>query len=181
MLHHPHGQIYAYPFVRQCRHACIRWSMHFHACSGKALLGNRLEKHMKSGENMVYQGQHAVAFVLACARYAYEVWISTITPVAYFSDLSDLQRAELTRALKTVLLKYDGLWQQPFPYLMAWHQAPTDGQKHPEAFLHAEFAPYIVRVIASNTWPAPSSTPACSPWRSCWSKRRRSCSRSASL
>jgi UDPglucose--hexose-1-phosphate uridylyltransferase len=61
--------------------------------------------------------------------------------VAYFTDLSDMQRADLARTVKTVLLKYDGLWQRPFPFLMAWHQAPTDGQKHPEAFLHAEFAP----------------------------------------
>jgi UDPglucose--hexose-1-phosphate uridylyltransferase len=43
--------------------------------------------------------------------------------------------------LKTVLLKYDGLWQRPFPYLMAWYQAPSDGQLHPEAHLHAEFYP----------------------------------------
>ncbi len=100
-----------------------------------------VQKHMKAGENMVYQGQHAVAFVPACARYPYEVWVSTIEPVAYFRELSDAQRADLARALKTVLLKYDGLWQRPFPYLMAWYQAPLDGKPHPEAFLHAEFSP----------------------------------------
>ena len=42
---------------------------------------------------------------------------------------------------KTVLLKFDGLWQRPLPYLMAWFQAPTDGQPHPESHLHAEFYP----------------------------------------
>ena len=31
---------------------------------------------------------------------------------------------DLARALKTVLLKYDGLWNRPFPYIMAIHQAP---------------------------------------------------------
>ena len=48
---------------------------------------------------------------------------------------------DLARALKTVLLKYDGLWNTPFPYMLAFHQAPTDGQPHPEAHLHAEFYP----------------------------------------
>jgi UDPglucose--hexose-1-phosphate uridylyltransferase len=43
--------------------------------------------------------------------------------------------------LKTVLLKYDGLWQRPLPYLMAWYQAATDGAAHPEAHLHAQFYP----------------------------------------
>jgi UDPglucose--hexose-1-phosphate uridylyltransferase len=39
------------------------------------------------------------------------------------------------------LLKYDGLWNRPFPYILAFHQAPTDGRLHPEAHLHAEFYP----------------------------------------
>jgi galactose-1-phosphate uridylyltransferase len=30
---------------------------------------------------------------------------------------------------------------QPFPYILAFHQAPTDGMEHPEAHLHAEFYP----------------------------------------
>jgi UDPglucose--hexose-1-phosphate uridylyltransferase len=45
------------------------------------------------------------------------------------------------QSIKTVTLKYDGLWNRPFPYLMAWFQAPTDGQTHPESHLHAEFYP----------------------------------------
>ena len=42
----------------------------------------------------------------------------------------NLPVADLARALKTVLMKYDALWDKPFPYLMAWYQAPTDGQQH---------------------------------------------------
>jgi UDPglucose--hexose-1-phosphate uridylyltransferase len=56
-------------------------------------------------------------------------------------DLTSEQRQGLARALKTVTLKYDNLWNRPFPYLMAWFQAPTDGQLHPESHLHAEFYP----------------------------------------
>ena len=61
-------------------------------------------------------------------------------------DLHVAQRRDLARALKTTLLKYDGLWQRPLPYLMAWYQAPTDGEPHPEAHLHAElYPPYRTR------------------------------------
>jgi UDPglucose--hexose-1-phosphate uridylyltransferase len=38
-------------------------------------------------------------------------------------------------------MKYDALWQRPFPYLMSWFQAPSDGEPHPEAHLHAELYP----------------------------------------
>ncbi|MFB8797581.1 MAG: hypothetical protein U7126_25880 [Microcoleus sp.] len=85
--------------------------------------------------------EEAIAFVPACARYPYEVWIAPITPAATFIDLTEKQRQSLAKALKTVALKYDGLWHRPFPYLMAWFQAPTDGKPHPEAHLHAQFYP----------------------------------------
>ena len=61
--------------------------------------------------------------------------------VENFMGLTEEQRSDLARALKTVLLKYDGLWQRPLPYLMAWFQAPTDGKAHPGSHLHAEFYP----------------------------------------
>jgi UDPglucose--hexose-1-phosphate uridylyltransferase len=63
-----------------------------------------------------------------------------------FSALSAEQRADLARALKTVLLKYDGLWERQMPYLMAWYQAPLDGRAHPETQLHAQlYPPYRTR------------------------------------
>jgi UDPglucose--hexose-1-phosphate uridylyltransferase len=69
------------------------------------------------------------------------VWVAPIEPVEGFAQLDPARRADLARALKTVLLKYDGLWQRPLPYLMAWYQAPTDGRPHPESHLHAQFYP----------------------------------------
>jgi UDPglucose--hexose-1-phosphate uridylyltransferase len=50
-------------------------------------------------------------------------------------------RLDFAAALKTVLLKFDGLWNTPLPYVMVIHQAPTDGQPHPESHLHAELYP----------------------------------------
>ena len=57
------------------------------------------------------------------------------------TDYNDGFVLPVALALKTVLLKYDGLWRRPMPYLMAWYQAATDGEAHPEAHLHAQFYP----------------------------------------
>ena len=67
--------------------------------------------------------------------------MATRKAVSDFTSLSAEQRSDLARALKTVLNKFDALWDKPFPYLMAWYQAPTDGCAHPETLLHAEFYP----------------------------------------
>jgi UDPglucose--hexose-1-phosphate uridylyltransferase len=79
--------------------------------------------------------------VPVCARYPYEVWIAPRRGAPSLVDLTRAERADFARALKTVLLKYDGLWRRPFPYIMVFHQAPTDGQAHPEAHVHIEFYP----------------------------------------
>ncbi|MDB5891414.1 MAG: Gal-P uridylyltransferase [Polaromonas sp.] len=140
-LHHPHGQIYAYPVVPPVPARMQQVAQEHFQQAGRGVLDLMIENERRDGKRMLYEGPHAVAFVPVCARYPYEVWIAPIKPVAGFAQLGDEERADLARALKTVLLKYDGLWDRPLPYLMAWYQAPTDGQPHPESHLHAQLYP----------------------------------------
>jgi UDPglucose--hexose-1-phosphate uridylyltransferase len=140
-LHHPHGQIYAYPFIPPVPARMQQTSAEHYQAHGSGLLKDLIQRELNDGRRILFQGGDAVAFVPACARYPYEVWVAPIEPVAHFGSLSDRQRTDLARALKTVLLKYEGLWSRPFPYLMAWYQAPTDGRPHPESHLHAQFYP----------------------------------------
>lgn len=140
-LHHPHGQIYAYPFVPPVPAAMLAQELGYYAQHGRALLVDMVQAELAAAVRVIYRGEHAVAFVPACARYPYEVWVMPIGQVTDFAALSTAQRADLARALKTVLLKYEALWQRPFPYLMAWYQGPTDGAAHPETQLHAQFLP----------------------------------------
>ncbi|MGZ8484512.1 MAG: galactose-1-phosphate uridylyltransferase [Candidatus Binatia bacterium] len=140
-LHHPHGQIYAYPLVPPVPALMQRVARKHFDDHGRGVLAQLIEGELAEDRRILYHGTHATAFVPVCARYPYEVWVAPIKAVPSFAALDDDQRADLARALKTVLLKYDGLWGRPFPYLMAWYQAPSDGILHPEAHLHAEFYP----------------------------------------
>jgi UDPglucose--hexose-1-phosphate uridylyltransferase len=140
-LHHPHGQIYSYPFVPPVPARMLAQERAWFDEHGSNLLCDMARDEAADAKRVLYQGEHAIAFVPACARYPYEVWVMPTTPVKDFAALTPGQRRDLARALKTVLLKYEGLWQRPFPYLMAWYQAPTDGQPHPETQLHAQFFP----------------------------------------
>jgi UDPglucose--hexose-1-phosphate uridylyltransferase len=140
-LHHPHGQTYAYPVVPPVPARMLAEAADYFAANGRGVLEDLIARERADGARLLYEGPHAVAFVPPCARYPYEVWVAPIAAVGSFAELDGAQRADLARALKTVLLKYDGLWQRPMPYVMAWYQAPTDGSRHPEAHLHAEFYP----------------------------------------
>ena len=145
-LHHPHGQIYAYPFVPPIPSRELAQQRAYLDEHGRGLLEALVDAELEGGARILYAGSRAVAFVPVCARYPYEVWIATRRAIASVADLDDESRADFARALKTVLLKYDRLWQRPFPYVMAFHQAPTDGEPHPEAHLHVElYPPYRMR------------------------------------
>ncbi len=140
-LHHPHGQIYAYPFVPPVPARELAQAAEHRQATGRGLLQDLVTAEVQDGRRLLYRGEEVVAFVPVCARWAYEVWIAPKRAAASVADLTASERADFSRALKTVLLRYDGLWARPFPYMMVFHQAPTDGQPHPEAHLHIEFYP----------------------------------------
>jgi UDPglucose--hexose-1-phosphate uridylyltransferase len=140
-LHHPHGQLYAYPFVPPVPARELEQQRAYLAKHGRGLLADLVADEMSTGSRLIYQGAHAVAFVPICARYSYEVWIAPLRPAASLAALTPAERMDLAAAIKTVLLKFDGLWAAPFPYVMVVHQAPTDGEPHPEAHVHVELYP----------------------------------------
>jgi UDPglucose--hexose-1-phosphate uridylyltransferase len=140
-LAHPHGQIYAYPFVPPVPARELDQQRAHLAARGRGLLAELLDAELADARRVIWSDDRAIAVVPACARYAYEVWIAPRRPVASLPGLLPDERMSMARALKTVLLTYDHLWGQPFPYVMVLHQAPTDGAGHPEAHLHLEFYP----------------------------------------
>jgi UDPglucose--hexose-1-phosphate uridylyltransferase len=140
-LNHPHGQIYAYPFIPPIPAGELKHERAFLEQHGETLLERFVADELTAGRRVLYDGPQVAAFVPVCARYPYEVWIAPRRRVASIAELNDEGCRDFARALKTVLMKYDGLWGRPFPYIMAMHQAPTDGEAHPEAHLHVEFYP----------------------------------------
>ena len=140
-LHHAHGQIYAYthlpPIPRQM-HDAERDHL---AATGRPLLESLIEAEISDGRRVIYLSDDAVAFVPAWARYPYEVWVAPRKRAENFGSLTGAIRRELSRALLTVLRKYDGLWGTHFPYIMAWYQTPHLEGYEGACHLHAEFFP----------------------------------------
>lgn len=140
-LHHPHGQIYAYPFVPPVAERELQQQRAHFERHGRGLVEDLVAREVADAVRMIYRGPHVAAFMPVFARYAYEVWIAPERAAPSFSALTRDERRDFARALTTVLRKFDGLWNTPFPYVLAFHQAPTDGVAHPEAHLHAELYP----------------------------------------
>jgi UDPglucose--hexose-1-phosphate uridylyltransferase len=139
-LHHPHGQIYAYPDVppliaREAEQAREHRARH-RACLWCALL----EQELDDGQRIVAETPSWVASVPFAARWPYEVHLVPRRHIGWLHEQSTEEIADLARLLKTLLLKYDALFGFSLPYIMAIHQRPTEGE-HDAYHLHFEFLP----------------------------------------
>jgi UDPglucose--hexose-1-phosphate uridylyltransferase len=140
-LHHPHGQIYAYPFVPPIAHRELELMRAYHTARGTGLLEDLIAAELEADRRVLYAGAAAVAFVPVCARWAYEIWVAPRRPAPTIAHLDNLQRLDLARALQVALRKLDALWARPMPYVLALHQAPARGD-HPHAHVHIEIYPW---------------------------------------
>jgi UDPglucose--hexose-1-phosphate uridylyltransferase len=140
-LHHPHGQIYAYSSLPPVPAAMLKSQKSYWEKNHRGLLTETIERELKLKKRIIFESELSVAFVPAWARFPYEVWIAPRRAVASSVEMTAAERDDFAKALKTVLLKYENLWQRPFPYLMVAYAAPFDGETHPEWHFHLEFSP----------------------------------------
>lgn len=141
-LHHPHGQIYGYPFVPPRPAKELESSERHREDTGRCLHCDLLAGEREDGRRLVYSGERFTAFVPFTARYPYEVHLYANRCAPSVTRLYMDEREDLARALKRVLGGYDALFGFSLPYMMVLHQAPTDGRDHEGvAHFHIEFYP----------------------------------------
>ncbi|WP_297861189.1 galactose-1-phosphate uridylyltransferase [Meiothermus sp.] len=131
-LHHPHGQIYAYPWV-------------------PPILQKELEAFQKSpvlldllphlGPYTVLEDEYTIACIPPYARYPYEL---LVFPKRFRPGLWTFSTAEtqsFARTLGQVVQKLDNLFHKPMPYVMALHAAPKGAEA--VFHFHVEFYPAL--------------------------------------
>jgi UDPglucose--hexose-1-phosphate uridylyltransferase len=134
-LHHPHGQIYAYPFVPPVALLERTADERLGGCAPCMLL----ERERADGARIVLAGESVTAFVPYAARWPYETHVVLNEHRACLCDCSAGELRALADALQSLTRGYDRLFGRPFPYVMVVHQAPTDGGG--DGHLHVEFYP----------------------------------------
>jgi len=123
-LHHPHGQIYAYPYVTPRTSRLIESISAF----GPDLFEQILQFEAAS-ERVVLQGAHWTAFVPFAARWPLEVHMLPHRHIPDFAATNDEERTELASLYLRLLRGIDALYETPTPYIAAWHQAPVTTQR----------------------------------------------------
>ena len=118
-LHHPHGQIYCYPFVTPRTERLIA-----QVAAHKGDFFEELLDFERKSSRLVLESKHFVAFVPYAARWPVEIHALPKRHIHDFTELTESEIADLAIFYKKLLRGLDGLYDTPTPYIAAWHQAP---------------------------------------------------------
>ena len=147
-LSHPHGQIYAYPFIPPTPKIELASEERHFKTKGSPLMAAVLQEHGLNGgalpegrqSTVVYENDSFAALIPFFARYPYETYVTPKQHIACLADMNEQVLDDLADALLTVTRKLDGLFGFSMPYIMLMHQKPTvPGYDY--AWFHIEFYP----------------------------------------
>lgn len=136
-LAHPHGQIYAYPFMPSRFERMQRAARHAHARGAGCVFCSVLETELSAGHRIVARSPHWTAFVPHAARWPYEVHLYANRHVPDLAALTAEERADLADSYRSLLRRFETVTEAPLPYMALWIQAPARGERD-HSHLHAQ-------------------------------------------
>jgi UDPglucose--hexose-1-phosphate uridylyltransferase len=136
-LSHPHGQIYAYPFVTPRTRRMLDSARRYRERTLSNLFADLLSAERESGERVVAHSEHWTAFVPSAARWPVEVHLYPHRRVPDIPALTDAERDDFAELYLDVLHRLDGLYDERLPYIAAWQQAPVRTDRD-LAYLHLQ-------------------------------------------
>jgi UDP-glucose-4-epimerase GalE/galactose-1-phosphate uridylyltransferase (family 1) len=123
-LAHPHGQIYAYPFLPTRIARSAQTLVDHVEAGGGCLQCQLLADELSDGRRIVVTGRSWVGYVPFAARWPFELCLAPRRHVGSLPDLNADERTELAAIYCDVLARFDRLFDTPAPYIAGWEQAP---------------------------------------------------------
>ncbi len=142
---HPHSQIWATAHLPNEHVKELAQQRAYFDRHGRPMLMDVLREELRRDERLVVENEHWVALGPFWAVWPFETLVLPKAPAATLMDLSSEPRRGLADLLKRLTTRYDNLFEVSFPYSMGFHQAPFDGDAHPEWILHLHFYPPLLR------------------------------------
>lgn len=137
---HPHCQIYATNFVFRTIELEAEAGAEYLAEHDRVLFQDIITAETDDGRRLLVESDHSLSFVPYFARYPYETFVAPRATHASLASLDGAELADFAECLRHTLVRHANLWRMPFPYVMAFHQSPTD-REYPGFHFHIEIHP----------------------------------------
>ena len=137
---HPHGQIYAFPFLPPLVAAEVGSAAEAYSQSRACLHCKVLDGEMADGCRVVAENSSFVAFAPFYGRFPSELHIYVRRHLGRLAEMNAQERLDLAGMISVVRRKYDNLYGFPMPLMMMVRQTPAHGE-HPYYHFHIQFLP----------------------------------------
>ena len=138
---HPHGQIYAIPFIAPTVETEIESArLYAEAHRGECLFCRLLEEEVAQRSRVISEDEHFAAFVPFAARFPAEVALYVRRHVRTLLELNVEEKHSLAQHISVIRRKYDCLYGFMMPLMMVLKQAPLRHTDAPYHF-HVQFLP----------------------------------------
>jgi UDPglucose--hexose-1-phosphate uridylyltransferase len=124
-LHHPHGQIYGYPFLPPRPARLMECAARHRQDTGRDLFDQVVASERRAGSRVVVLNDCWTGFVPAAARWPFEVHLYPHRPVPDLPALEPAERDSLASIYLDVLGRVERVLGPSAPYVAAWYQAPA--------------------------------------------------------
>ena len=138
---HPHGQIYAYPFLPKKVEQKFDNAKKYLANTGRCLFCDWLKAERDFKQRVIFEDEHFSVIIPYFAEFAYQTQIISRTHKKFISEFSDGEKTALAKTLKNTVGMYDSLFDMPFPYMMCLYNAPVNMDGIEGFHFHIEFYP----------------------------------------
>jgi UDPglucose--hexose-1-phosphate uridylyltransferase len=142
---HPHGQIWAQESIPTQVAKTQHQLLNYYKKHGSPLLLDYVQEELAKQERIIAENEHFVLLVPYWAIWPFETMIVSKFKCENLTELNPSQQLCFAEMIQCVTVKYDNLFHCSFPYSAGIHQAPTDGENHPEWTMHMHFYPPLLR------------------------------------
>ena len=144
---HPHGQIYAYPFIPLKLKTELDNCKTYFETHQKNMFDEILLEETKDRQRIIFESETFSIFLPYFTDYPYGIFIVSKKEKLYINDFNDAEQLELAIVLKKAVKMFDNLYDCIFPFMMCVHQGVVNSNEYLEADqrkfyrFHIEFYP----------------------------------------
>ncbi|MBN2157395.1 MAG: galactose-1-phosphate uridylyltransferase [Candidatus Lokiarchaeota archaeon] len=123
-LHHPHGQMYSFPFIPPRIERAVNSSQEFWMENGTCLFCKVIETEKKDQSRIIEENDDFLAFIPYFAKWPFEIHIYPKNHFSYISQIPPNQSYNFATIIKHTVQRLDQLYGFVMPYVFSHHNAP---------------------------------------------------------
>ncbi len=125
-LIHPHGQLYAYPFVPNSVQKELDSILQYKEKNNACMVCDFISSEIQDEKRIIFQDENIVVLIPYFARYAYDVFIYPRRHVSFLHQCTRIELTNMISCLRQSIVALTDVFQKDVSYSLSLHQAPVN-------------------------------------------------------